>query len=114
METILQADGGTRITPALDKVDEVIQRSPHREHLVIVTADGEFNGDEREDFDRIVARWHRSSVRATGLGLGPQTEGITEWFPCGRGGLDPSDLCEEVTRILSSFMSDLYGLRAAA
>ncbi len=114
LETILQADGGTKIVPALDKADEVITRSPHREHLVIFTADGEFDPDEHPAFDRIVARWHRSSVRATGLGLGPQTEGITEWFPCGRGGLDPSDLCEEVTRILSSFMSDLYGLRAAA
>ena len=69
---------------------------------------------ERADFDRIVSRWHRSSVRAAGLGLGPQTEGITEWFPRGRGGLEPSDLCDEVTRILSSFMSELYGLRAAA
>lgn len=114
LETILQPDGGTRIVPALDKADEVIQRSQHREHLVIVTADGEFNGEERADFDRLVARWHRTSVRATGLGLGPQTEGITEWFPGGRGGLDPSGLCDEVTRILSSFMSELYGLRAAA
>lgn len=114
LETILQADGGTRIVPALEKADEVIQRSPHREHLVIFTADGEFNGEERADFDRIVSRWHRNSVRATGLGLGPQTEGISEWFPSGRGGLEPSDLCAEVTRIVSSFMSDLYGLRAAA
>lgn len=114
MESILQADGGTRIAPALDAVDAIIKRSPHREHLVMVVADGEFSDRERPKFDGILSRWQRSTVRATGLGLGPQTEGITEWFPCGRGGLDPSDLCTEVTRIVSSFMSDLYGLRAAA
>jgi len=113
LETILKADGGTSILPALDKADEVMARSPHREHLVIFTADGDFDSEERPSFDRIVSRWHRNSVRATGLGLGPQTEGITEWFPCGRGGLEPSDLCTEVTRIVSGFMSDLYGLRAA-
>lgn len=114
LETILLADGGTRIIPALDKADELIARSPHREHLVIFTADGEFDAGERADFDRIVSRWQRRSVRATGLGLGPQTEAITDWFPCGRGDLDPSDLCGEATRILSSFMSDLYGLREVA
>ena len=114
LESILLADGGTRIAPALETADAIIGNSPHREHLVMVIADGEFGDRERPAFDRIVSRWHRSSVRATGLGLGPQTEGITEWFPSGRGGLDPSDLCGEVTRILSSFMSDLYGLRAAA
>ena len=114
LETILDADGGTRIIPALEKADEVIVRSPHREHLVIFTADGEFNSEERPAFERMLSRWKHKSVRATGLGLGPQTERITDWFPCGSGGLNPADLCSEVTRIVSSFMSDLYRLPAAA
>lgn len=113
-ETILDAAGGTSVVPALDKADEVIARSPHREHLVIVTADGKFDSDERPAFDRITRRWHRSSVRAAGLGLGPQTAGIADWFPGARANLKPADLCSEVTRIVSSFMSDLYRLPAAA
>jgi len=113
METILQADGGTRIAPALETVDALIKRSPHREHLVMVVADGEFSDRERPAFDAIVSRWQRSAVRTAGLGLGPDTGEIGEWFPAARGGLEPSDLCGEVTRIVSSFISELYGLRAA-
>lgn len=114
MEAILQADGGTRIVPALEAADAMIATSPHREHLVICLADGEFGDRERAKFNSIVSRWARSAVRVTGLGLGPQTEDIARWFPGARGNLDPSDLCGEVTRLVSSFVSELYGLRAAA
>lgn len=114
LETIMHASGGTSIVPALDKADEVIARSPHREHLVIVTADGEFDSEERPAFDRITRRWHSSSVRAAGLGLGPQTAGIAGWFPGAHANLEPADLCDEVTRIVSAFLAELYRLPAAA
>ena len=114
MEGILQAEGGTRIVPALEAADALIATSPHREHLVICVADGEFDDRERTKFDAITSRWSRSSVRVAGLGLGPQTEAISGWFPGAKGNLQPSDLSGEVTRLISSFVSELYGVRAAA
>jgi Mg-chelatase subunit ChlD len=114
MEAILQAEGGTRIVPALEAADALIATSPHREHLVICVADGEFDDHERTKFDSLTGRWSRSAVRVAGLGLGPQTEGIARWFPGAKGNLQPSDLSGEVTRLISSFVSELYGLRAAA
>jgi hypothetical protein len=114
MEAILQAEGGTRIVPALEAADTLIATSPHREHLVICVADGEFNDRERTEFDVITSRWSRSAVRVAGLGLGPQTEGIADWFCGAKGNLQPADLSGEVTRIISAFVSELYGLRAAA
>jgi len=114
MEGILQAEGGTRIVPALEAADALIATSPHREHLVICVADGEFDDRERTKFDAITSRWSRSTVRVAGLGLGPQTEGIARWFPGAKGNLQPSDLSGEVTRLISSFVSELYGLQAAA
>lgn len=114
MEAILQAEGGTRIVPALEAADALIATSPHREHLVICVADGEFNERERTTFDSITSRWSRSAVRVAGLGLGPQTEGIADWFSGAEGNLQPHDLSGEVTRIISAFVSELYGLRAAA
>jgi Mg-chelatase subunit ChlD len=114
MEGILQAEGGTRIVPALEAADALIATSPHREHLVICIADGEFDDRERTKFEAITSRWSRSAVRVAGLGLGPQTEGIARWFSGAKGNLQPSDLSGEVTRLISSFVSELYGLRAAA
>jgi len=114
MEGILQAEGGTRIVPALEAADALIATSPHREHLVICVADGEFDDRERTKFDAITSRWSRSTIRVAGLGLGPQTEGISLWFPGAKGNLAPSDLSGEVTRLISSFVSELYGLQAAA
>jgi Mg-chelatase subunit ChlD len=113
MEGILQAEGGTRIVPALEAADALIATSPHREHLVICVADGEFDDRERTKFEAITSRWSRSTVRLAGLGLGPQTEGIARWFPGAQGNLAPSDLSDEVTRLISSFVSELYGLQAA-
>ena len=114
MEAILQAEGGTRIVPALEAADALIATSPHREHLVICVADGEFDDRERTKFDSLTGRWSRSAVRVAGLGLGPQTEGIARWFPGAKGNLQPSDLSGEVTRLISSFVSELYGLPTAA
>ena len=114
LEGILQASGGTRIVPALETADQLVAKSPHREHLVIVIADGEFHEEERPELDRITGRWLRSSTRVAGLGLGPETGGIAEWFPGARGNLEPSALCDEATRLISSFLAELYRLPAAA
>lgn len=114
LEAVQQVSGGTRIMPALEAADSLIRRSPWREHLVIVVADGEFDEGEREPFGRMLSRWNLSSTRAAGLGLGPQTQEIARWFPGAKADLAPSDLSAEVSRLVSSFISGLYRLPAAA
>lgn len=114
IEAILQTSGGTQIVPALEAADKVIAASPHREHLVIVIADGEFDDDERLAFDSVISRWKTTSTRTAGLGLGPQTNNIAAWFPGARANLQPADLCDELTRVVSSFLAELYHVPAAA
>lgn len=114
LEMLLHPRSGTDILEGLKAVDETLASSPCREHLVLVMADGMFDPCDLEAFRGAIGRWHRSSTRAHGLGIGPETEAMREWFPGDRVGLGPADLPREITRLLAGFIADLYRLPQAA
>lgn len=114
LDAVGQPAGGTRIVPALEEADAVMEAGPYREHLVLVMADGEFHHCERDGFDRVLCRWKTRAVRVRGLGLGPETAGMADWFPGDPVGIGPADLPRTVAGMLEDFIGDLYGRVNAA
>jgi len=106
--------GGTRLIPALHGAERVLKASPYREHLVLVMADGDFDEHEKPCFEAILARWKIRAVQARGLGIGPETTAMGEWFPGDPTEIGPGDLPAEIAGMLEHFIGELYGGRHAA
>jgi hypothetical protein len=98
------ADGGTNLAGALELVAADLAESPFQDRFVFVLSDG-VPHDERAVRAQIV-HLTRDEVALVGLGLGPDTEKLAEFFPMSRVNLVakqlPGVLAELLMRHLAS------------
>lgn len=98
------ADGGTNLAGALELVGADLAESPFQDRFVFVLSDG-MPHDERAVRAQIV-RLTGDEVALVGLGLGPETEKLAEFFPLSRVNLAakqlPGVLAELLVRCLAN------------
>jgi len=97
------ADGGTNLAEALELVAADLVESPFQDRFVFVLSDG-VPHDEQAVRAQIV-RLTGDEVALVGLGLGPDTEKLAEFFPMSRVNLAakqlPGVLAELLVRCLA-------------
>lgn len=84
------ANGGTNLTAALELVAGDVTQSPYRDRFVFVLSDGEPDDDASARAQ--IAGLAEDGVSLVGLGLGPQTLRLQEFFPVSRANLTASEL----------------------
>jgi Mg-chelatase subunit ChlD len=97
--------------PCLLEAAATLQARPERDRLLMVISDGNPEGrrSSREDLHRAVAQVQSMrGMTLVGLGLGPSTEHVTDYYPVSQANIALGDLAPAIGRLLAS------GLRAAA
>jgi hypothetical protein len=74
-----QPDGGTNMTLALSRANELIQELPHRHRHFWLLSDGEPDDPEGTRRELRALQSHTSTI--TALGLGPQTDSLRKLVP---------------------------------
>ncbi len=96
------ASGGTEMAGALRQVHTELPDAPFRDQYLFVLSDGE-PGDELETRQAINGL-SAAGVGMVGLGLGPDTARLAEFFPACQTGLNASDLPAVLSRLLSRIL----------
>jgi cobalamin biosynthesis protein CobT len=97
--------------PCLLEAAARLQARLEQDRLLMVISDGNPEGrrSSREDLHRAVAQVQAMrGMTLVGLGLGPSTEHVTDYYPVSQANIALGDLAPAIGRLLAS------GLRAAA
>jgi hypothetical protein len=90
--------------PAVDAAARVLAACPERDRLLIVFSDGHpaAVGDAEGRLREAVARWGRprSGVHLVGVGVGPGTTHVADFYPDGLANVAPRDLPRALARVL--------------
>ena len=92
------AAGGTNLTAALQLVAQDVGSSLFQDRLVFVLSDGE--PDDDESVRQQIAWFAGEGVSMVGLGLGPETRRLQEFFPVSRTNLTASELPAALATLL--------------
>jgi hypothetical protein len=84
------AEGGTDLAVALKCVAADLAKSPFQDRFVFVLSDGE--PSQEAAVRSQIARLTEDEVGLVGLGLGPKTEKLREFFPVSRVNLGTKQL----------------------
>ena len=92
-------DGGTDLAGGLKVACELLQQLPHRHRHFWLLSDGEPEDAEAAKRQLRVLKEHASSIIA--LGLGPDTQDLTQLVPSARTNLTPSQLPNLTKRLFA-------------
>lgn len=92
--------GGTRLEPALEKVQDHLSTLTFSENYLVLLTDGQHS--EGENPGHVIQQLQRSGVRVLGLGLGPNSDALLEFLPGSRVNLEPHKIAEVFIQILMS------------
>jgi hypothetical protein len=100
------ASGGTDMTEALRKVATHLSKSPHSHRVLIVLGDGNDEGNEIAAMARRIAQ---SGVHLVGLGVGPDTRGMSDCIPNARTCLQPGSIPKALAAALEEAVRAALG-----
>jgi hypothetical protein len=92
--------GGTRLEPALEKVQDHFSTLTFSENYLVLLTDGQHS--EGENPGHVIQQLQRSGVRVLGMGLGPNSDQLLEFLPTSRVNLEPHQVAEVFIQILMS------------
>jgi len=95
---LLNPDGGTHLSPALDLASRILGDSPHRHRHLWILSDGDTR--DPDDARRKLRTLRRGSVLIHGLGLGPESEEISTLVPGAPVNLAPAQLPDTLAHLL--------------
>jgi hypothetical protein len=90
--------GGTRLEPALEKVQDHLSTLTFSENYLVLLTDGQHS--EGENPGHVIQQLQRSGVRVLGLGLGPNSDQLLEFLPSSRVNIEMQQLADEFNAIL--------------
>ncbi len=91
--------------PSLLEAAAVLDARPERDQLLMVISDGRPEGQRSgpDDLRAAVAVVHaKSNMTLVGLGLGPSTDHVTQYYPISQANIAPADLAATVGRLLAA------------
>jgi uncharacterized protein YegL len=90
--------GGTNLTAALEMVSSDIGESPFKDRFVFVISDGE--PDDDESAHQQIASMAADGISLLGLGLGPKTVRLRDFFPLSQVNLNANQLSGALSGLL--------------
>ena len=90
--------GGTRLEPALEKVQDHLSTLTFSENYLVLLTDGQHS--EGENPGHVIQQLQRSGVRVLGLGLGPNSDALLEFLPNSRVNLQPNHIADAIIQII--------------
>ena len=99
------ADGGTHLAEALELVAADLAESPFQDRFVFVLSDGVPN--DEFSVRTLITRLTDEGMVLVGLGLGPETQQLAEFFPVCRLNLS----AREVPGVLTGLLARCLGSR---
>jgi nitric oxide reductase activation protein len=91
--------------PCLLEAAASLHRRPERDRLLIVISDGKPEGRRStcEDLHRAVAQVQAMpGMTLVGLGLGPSTDHVTNYYPVSQANIELDDLAPTIARLLTA------------
>jgi len=104
--------GPTAMAPALDSVRRAFRTRQADPKLLFVLSDGE--PDHHEATRAAVRQLEAEGVGMIGLGLGPDTAGLSRYFRQAATGLEPAHLATHLGSLLEATLLHMHGLPPAA
>lgn len=98
------ANGGTHLSTALEMVAAHLQQTPNRDRFVFVVSDGEL--PENDPAHQLIAQLTNDGVSLVGLGLGPETHQLQNYFPNSRTNLTAEELPGALAELLTQSLQN--------
>jgi hypothetical protein len=90
--------GGTRLEPALEKVQDHLSTLTFSENYLVLLTDGQHS--EGENPGHVIQQLQRSGVRVLGLGLGPNSDALLEFLPTSRVNIEPQQALDQLVQVI--------------
>jgi len=104
-QIIHQTGGGTPTAKATEIASEELERNKGKDNFLITLTDG--GPDSSSDLEKIVEEIReKTNQKLIGLGLGPATEFVEEFYPAAKGNIKTKQLPEFLSQLLEDMIKN--------